>query len=154
MAQTVVPSPVGRLLVRSESNALTTLAWLADEADPVQDGDDHALREAARQLTAYFDRRLTRFDLPLRPAGSGFRQRVWGAIAAIPYGQTRAYGDLARTIGSAARAVGQACGHNPIPIIIPCHRVVDSTGRLTGYSGARGVTTKQFLLQLEGAALL
>jgi methylated-DNA-[protein]-cysteine S-methyltransferase len=147
-------SPVGRLILESEDNALISVGWV--ERDPAEDQPrpEPVLTDASRQLKAYFARRLTRFELPLRPRGSGFQQRVWGAIAAIPFGHTRAYGDLARVVGSAPRAVGQACGRNPIPIIIPCHRVVGSAGSLTGYSGAQGVTTKQFLLRLEGVALL
>jgi methylated-DNA-[protein]-cysteine S-methyltransferase len=154
MAQAIVTTPVGPLLLESSANALISLTWHGENAPPPTTENDPLLTDAARQIAAYFARRLTRFDLPLRPAGSGFQQRVWGAISAIPYGQTRAYGELARTVGSAARAVGQACGQNPLPILIPCHRVLDSTGGLTGYSGAEGVTTKEFLLRLEGATLL
>lgn len=154
MGLAFIDSPIGRLVLTSEDNALISLGWLADGLAESQPQPEPVLADAARQLNAYFARRLTRFELPLRPRGSGFQQRVWGAIAAIPFGHTRAYGDLARVVGSAPRAVGQACGHNQIPIIIPCHRVVGATGSLTGYSGANGVTTKQFLLRLEGVALL
>jgi methylated-DNA-[protein]-cysteine S-methyltransferase len=108
------------------------------------------LGEAARQLDAYFAGRLTRFDLALAPTGSPFEQLVWTAMRAIPYGETRCYGELAAAVGSAPRAVGRACGRNPIPIVIPCHRVLARTG-LGGYSGAGGLTTKRRLLMLEGA---
>ncbi|MBM3570893.1 MAG: methylated-DNA--[protein]-cysteine S-methyltransferase [Alphaproteobacteria bacterium] len=154
MGSLVVASPVGNLLLRSEHESLISLGWDANPAADSAPDPDRLLREAARQLKAYFARRLTRFDLQLRPQGSGFQQRVWGAIAAIPHGQTRQYGDLARMIGSVPRPVGQACGRNPIPIIIPCHRVLGAAGQLTGYSGAHGVTTKEFLLRLEGAVLI
>lgn len=107
------------------------------------------LAEAARQLEAYFAGRLTRFDLPLQPQGSAFEQRVWAAMQQIPYGETRCYGELAAAIHSAARAVGGACGRNPIPIVIPCHRVLAKTG-LGGYSGRGGCETKERLLALEG----
>lgn len=147
-------SPVGRLILESQDNALISVSWTAEGSAEFQPQPEPVLTDTERQLKAYFARRLTRFELPLRPRGSGFQQRVWGAIAAIPFGHTRTYGDLARVVGSAPRAVGQACGRNPIPIIIPCHRVVGSSGSLTGYSGADGVTTKQFLLRLEGVALL
>jgi methylated-DNA-[protein]-cysteine S-methyltransferase len=154
MGLAIVESPVGRLVLRSESNALISLDWLTGDLVDDQPQAEPVLNDAARQLKAYFAHRLTRFELPLRPRGSGFQQRVWGAIAAIPFGHTREYGDLARVVGSAPRAVGQACGRNPIPIIIPCHRVVGAAGKLTGYSGGAGVTTKQFLLRHEGVALL
>ncbi|MSP88743.1 MAG: methylated-DNA--[protein]-cysteine S-methyltransferase [Alphaproteobacteria bacterium] len=154
MGLAFIDSPIGRLILESEDNALISVSWMAEDPAESQPQPEPVLIDAARQLKAYFARRLTRFELPLRPRGSGFQQRVWGAIAAIPFGHTRAYGDLARVVGSAPRAVGQACGRNPIPIIIPCHRVVGSGGSLTGYSGANGVATKQFLLRLEGVALL
>ena len=110
------------------------------------------LAEAAAQLDAYFAGKLTRFDLPLAPSGSPFETRVWTAMQAIPYGETRVYGDLAELVGSAPRAVGRACGSNPIPIVIPCHRVLAKTG-LGGYSGAGGLATKRHLLALEGVAV-
>ena len=94
--------------------------------------------------------RCSDFDLPLAPAGTAFEGRVWAAMQAIPYGETRCYGDLAEATGSAPRAVGRACGKNPIPIVVPCHRVLAKTG-LGGYSGDGGLVTKQRLLALEGA---
>ena len=103
-----------------------------------------------RQLDAYFAGHLTRFDLPLAPSGSPFEVGVWTAMAEIPYGETRVYGELAASVGSAPRAVGRACGRNPIPIVIPCHRVLAKAG-LGGYSGSGGLATKRHLLALEGA---
>lgn len=141
-----VPSPVGQLTIEEEDGAVVAIRW----GDGVPSNGSPLLAEAARQLDAYFAGRLTEFDLPLAPAGSRFEQRVWAAMQTIPYGQTRCYGDLAHTVGSAPRAVGGACGKNPIPIVIPCHRVLAKTG-LGGYSGEGGLATKERLLLLEGA---
>ena len=143
-----IPSPVGRLTIDEEDDAIVSIRW-ADE--PAGNGSP-LLAEAARQLAAYFAGNLTRFDLPLAPAGSRFEARVWSAMQTIPYGETRCYGDLALAVGSAPRAVGRACGKNPIPIVIPCHRVL-AKGGLGGYSGEGGLATKQRLLALEGAQL-
>ncbi len=141
-----IPSPIGNLILAEEDDALVAIAW----GDGRAASNRPLLAEAARQLEAYFAGTLSEFDLSLRPAGSAFERRVWAAMRAIPYGQTRCYGELADTVGSAARAVGGACGRNPIPIVIPCHRVLAKTG-LGGYSGAGGLATKQTLLALEGA---
>ena len=108
-----------------------------------------ALREAIAQLNAYFSGRLSRFDLPLAPVGTPFQQDCWSALRAIPYGQTTSYGEIARRVGrpAAYRAVGAANGRNPIPIIIPCHRVIGADGSLTGFGG--GLSIKRHLLELE-----
>ena len=108
------------------------------------------LDAACRQLSAYFDGKLTEFELPLAPAGSRFQQRVYQAMLDIERGRTKTYGDLAQLVDGSAQAVGQACGANPIAIIIPCHRVVAANG-LGGYSGAGGIETKIELLRIEGA---
>jgi methylated-DNA-[protein]-cysteine S-methyltransferase len=105
--------------------------------------------EAVRQLEAYFNRELRDFDLPLAPAGTPYQHRVWAALRRIGYGQTRSYMDIAREIGSVARAVGQANGSNPIAILVPCHRVIGNSGKLTGYGG--GLDRKQYLLNLEAS---
>lgn len=144
--QLSVSSPVGMLTLTEENSALISIAW----GDAAGGNGSPLLVEAARQLDAYFAGDLSDFDLTLRPAGSAFEQRVWAAMQRIPYGKTQCYGDLAAAIGSAARAVGGACGRNPIPIVIPCHRVLAKTG-LGGYSGQGGLATKQTLLSLEGA---
>ena len=112
-------------------------------ATPVQ-------QEAAWQLTAYFAGELHDFDLPLAPDGTEHQKKVWAEMSRIPYGGLATYGDLAKAIGSAARAVGTACGKNPIPIIVPCHRVVATGGGIGGYSGRGGLDTKRALLHLEG----
>ncbi len=121
--------------------------------DARNDDTPPLLQEAARQLAAYFAGRLRRFELPLRPAGTPFEQRVWAALREIPYGQVRSYGAIAARIGSpkAARAVGRANHGNPLPIVIPCHRVIGASGALTGYGG--GLPIKEYLLRLEGYRL-
>jgi len=142
-----IDSPVGRLTVFATEDAIVSIAW----ADIPQSEPTAMLVEARRQLEAYFERRLTEFDLPLMPAGSPFQRRVWAAMQQIPHGQTRSYGELAMEVGSAPRAIGGACGHNPIPIVIPCHRVLGRNG-LGGYSGGAGLATKRRLLELERSA--
>ena len=118
-------------------------------APGAQDERHPLLREAARQLGAYFAGRLFRFDLPLEMIGTHFQKRVWRALLEIPYGETRSYGDIATRIGDpkAMRAVGAANGRNPIAIIVPCHRVIGAGGRLVGYGGGLGM--KRMLLDLE-----
>jgi len=141
-------SPVGPLTIEEKDDKIVAISWgngRAGNGSPLLD-------EAARQLQAYFDGKLSDFDLPVAPAGSSFEKRVWAAMQQIPYGETRCYGDLAEAIHSAPRAVGGACGKNPIPIVIPCHRVLAKSG-MGGYSGRGGLKTKQALLRLEGAAL-
>lgn len=141
-----VASPLGPLTLTAEHGAVTALDWgTADDSRP----GDPLLDEAAGQLDAYFTGRLQRFDLPLQPAGTAFQRRVWDLMLTIPYGQTWTYGTMARHLGSAARAVGGACGRNPIPIIIPCHRVVGGGNSPGGYSGQGGLVTKAHLLDLE-----
>lgn len=145
-----VPSPVGALTLFEQAGAITLLVWAA--GDRIRNARPTPLLAAAQsQLEAFFDGRLDRFHLPLAPDGSPFQQRVWQAISEIPTGQTETYGALARRIDSSARAVGGACGANPIPIIVPCHRVLGAGGRLGGYSGRGGLATKKRLLDLERA---
>ena len=151
MPRLAVESPLGRLTFFEEDGRLTALDWYgkrsAGEATPL-------LLEARRQLAAYFAGRRRDFDLPLAPAGSPFELRVWQLMSDIPYGETRTYGELARDLAAAPRAVGQACGRNPLPILIPCHRVLAADGRLGGYSGGQGAETQRRLLLLEGALLV
>lgn len=143
-------SPIGRLVVTGTAKAVTEVSWSDAMVESPAPGHS-PVAEAARQLGAYFQGRLRQFDIPMAPRGSVFQARVWGALSAIPYGETASYGDVARMIGSVARPVGMACGANPIPILIPCHRVIAANGRLTGYSGGDGITTKQLLLALENS---
>lgn len=148
-ASLTLASPVGWLTVFADPQALVALDWGRGEETGAP---PPLLAEAQRQLHAYFDGGLQRFDLPMDPAGSEFQRRVWFALADIPYGATETYGAVATRLGSAnARAVGTALGRNPLPILLPCHRVVASGGRPGGYSGAGGLETKQRLLVLEGA---
>ena len=146
----VMDSPVGHLRLDEESGFLT---GLNRTTDPLRAPDTPMLTEAVRQLEAYFDGTLTAFDLPLLTRGTAFQERCWAALREIPYGRTVSYGEQARRIGSpkASRAVGGANHHNPICIIIPCHRVVGSGGALTGYGG--GLDMKAWLLQHEQAVL-
>ncbi|MCW2245077.1 methylated-DNA-[protein]-cysteine S-methyltransferase [Azospirillum fermentarium] len=141
-----IDSPLGPLTITARDGAVTVLDW--GGGDGTVSGDP-LLDEAAAQLDAYFTGRLQRFDLPLQPAGTAFQRRVWDLMLTIPYGQTWTYGTMARHLGSAARAVGGACGRNPIPIIIPCHRVVGGGTSPGGYSGQGGLITKAHLLDLE-----
>lgn len=140
-------SPLGPLTVFEEEGALIALEW-GQAPEPAR---TPLLAAAKRQLDAYFDGGADGFDLPLAPAGTPFQKRVWAAMRAVPRGEVRTYGELARVVGSAARAVGLACAANPLPIIVPCHRIVGAGGRLGGYSGGDGVDTKIALLRLEGA---
>ena len=151
---TYMDSPIGPLRLMAHGDSLTELFLPPLPArDPAGERDDEAplLAEAKRQLEAYFNGRLTAFDLPLAPHGTTFQQRVWTELARIPYGVTISYGELARRIGhpDAARAVGLANGRNPIAIVVPCHRVIGADGRLTGYGG--GLPCKQALLQFEAS---
>ena len=149
-----VDSPVGRLAIEADHDNLTRLRW-TDEAERTAESiTSPVLREAARQLDLYFARRLTRFELPLDAHGTEFQRRVWAAMSEIPYGETATYGGLAAALGSGPRAVGMACGRNPIPIVVPCHRVLASGGREGGFSGGRGLPTKRQLLAIEGMVLL
>jgi methylated-DNA-[protein]-cysteine S-methyltransferase len=141
-----ISSPVGDLVLDEDGGAIVAIRW----SNETTGNGSPLLAEAARQLDAYFAGELSQFDLPLRPAGSAFERSVWDQMQKIRYGETRCYGDLASAIGSAPRAVGGACGKNPIPIVIPCHRVLSKAG-LGGYSGSGGLKTKQALLALEGA---
>src|SRR5215472_15401512 len=150
MPRLSVESPLGPLTLVAENDALVAVEWRGHKA--ADDATD-LLREAARQLAAYFAGTLKRFDLPLAPAGATFEHRVWELMAAIPYGETRRYGELAQQLGVEAQAIGEACGRNPVPIFVPCHRVVAANG-LGGYSGGKGIETKRRLLVHEGALLL
>jgi methylated-DNA-[protein]-cysteine S-methyltransferase len=144
------PSPVGNLTVSEDNGAIVAL----DFGRGMTQTRTALLDAAVAQLAAYFDGSLTRFDLPLNPHGTAFQKKVWHLMVAIPYGGTCAYADLARDLNSAPRAIGGACGANPIPVIIPCHRVLAAGGKLGGYSGGEGLDTKIALLRLEGALAL
>ena len=147
LPQLSLHSPIGDISVSEESGAVVAVDWgWGRDQDATS-----LLRRARDQLHAYFDGELTEFDLPLAPAGTPYQQRVWQALCAIPHGETRSYLDIAQIAGGSARSVGQANGRNPIPLIIPCHRVVATT-HLGGYSGGEGLATKRWLLALEARA--
>jgi methylated-DNA-[protein]-cysteine S-methyltransferase len=164
---TVVGSPIDDLLLTASDGHLRSV-WFSPHAerptpafaDAVErlgadrQDDEPVLVETARQLAAYFAGALVDFDLPLQPEGSEFQRSVWTALQAIPYGETWSYGEVAAAIGKgpqASRAVGLANGSNPIPIVIPCHRVIGADGTLTGFGG--GLPRKRYLLELEQPSL-
>jgi len=145
-----VDTSIGKLLIAGDHEAVHQIrfapaapehTWIESTTGPIQ--------EAARQLKEYFAGRRTDFDLPLAPQGTGFQKTVWQHLRDIPYGETISYGELARRVGNpkASRAVGAANGQNPIPIVIPCHRVIGSNGKMTGFGG--GIPVKEALLALE-----
>ncbi|ATG38625.1 putative methylated-DNA--protein-cysteine methyltransferase [Phaeobacter piscinae] len=148
MAEASLETPVGTLCVGEQDGAIVRLTW---QAAPAGVAGSALTAEALAQLRAYFAHELTAFDLPLAVAGSDFQRAVCAAMSAIPLGETRTYGEIAKDLGAAAQPVGNACGANPIPVIIPCHRVLGASG-LGGFSGAGGVETKVALLRHEGAA--
>ncbi|HEY0596595.1 methylated-DNA--[protein]-cysteine S-methyltransferase [Sphingopyxis sp.] len=148
-------SPVGELTLVAKDSGLVAILWENDKPDRVRLGavsekaDHPVLVETERQLGEYFAGERRTFDVPLSFSGSDFQRSVWSALLTIPFGETRSYGEIAHQVGkpSASRAVGAANGRNPISIIAPCHRVVGSTGKLTGFAG--GLEAKRFLLELE-----
>jgi methylated-DNA-[protein]-cysteine S-methyltransferase len=137
----------GRVTVTEEDGAVVGLAWGGDS----HDDDTPLLRQALLQLEAYFAGERQSFALPLAPRGNALQQAVWREMLAIPYGETRTYGEIAQAVDNLPQPVGQACGANPIPILIPCHRVVASGGGSGGFSAPGGLETKYSLLKLEGA---
>jgi methylated-DNA-[protein]-cysteine S-methyltransferase len=146
MPQLSLHTPLGDLTLSEEDGAIIALDWgrgRDQESTPL-------LLQAREQLQDYFDGKRREFTLPLSPQGTAFRRKVWAALCTIPAGQTRSYLDIAKQVGCPApRAIGQANGANPIPILIPCHRVVAADGTLGGYSGGEGAATKRYLLDLE-----
>ena len=145
-------TPLGGLRLHAQAGLLTAIDF---DAEPQrQRVEDPVLDEAERQLSEYFDGKRTEFDLPLASEGSEFQKKVWAELRRIPYGETATYGDIARRLGYEpviSRAVGVANASNPLPIVVPCHRVIGSDGKLTGYAG--GVARKQALLELEQPGL-
>ncbi len=153
---TIVDSPVGPLFLAADAQGLRAIEF-RDNRHPVlrgedwREGDSPLLRRAREQLDEYFAGHRRDFDLPLSPQGTAFQREVWTTLASIPYGGTISYAQLAARVGrpTAMRAVGAANGRNPLPIVLPCHRVIGADGSLTGFGG--GLPTKQYLLKLEGA---
>ena len=151
MASRAVDTPIGNLGLIGSDAGLSRVLW---SADALTEQSCAVLDDAASQLEAYFAGELVEFDLPLDLAGTEFQQQCWLALATIPYGQTVSYGEQARRLGlgpDAARAVGAANGQNPLPLVLPCHRVIGADGSLTGFGG--GLHLKRFLLEHEGALL-
>ncbi len=155
----MIDLPVGELKLVASDKGLAAILWGADDPDRVrlhplaEDPGNRFLVETERQLAAYFDGELKAFTVPLDFKGTEFQKSVWKALLTIPFGETRSYGDIARQIGKPAafRAVGAASGKNPISIIAPCHRVVGSTGKLTGFAG--GLAAKERLLGIESGGV-
>lgn len=153
--RTTIDSPVGTLTLVASDNGLVAVLWPDDAPGRVrlaaaEERADHPVLAAAGiQLAEYFAGARRSFDLPLAPSGSAFQRAVWAALAAIPHGETRSYADIARAIGrpTASRAVGAANGRNPLSIVVPCHRVIGTSGKLTGFAG--GLAAKQQLLAHE-----
>jgi methylated-DNA-[protein]-cysteine S-methyltransferase len=151
----IIDSPVGKLKLVASDKGLAAILWENDNprrvrlGELVEDGLHPVLRETERQLNEYFEGKRTSFSLALDMRGTRFQKDVWEALLAIPFGETRSYGQLAKQLGNpkATRAVGAANGRNPISIVVPCHRVIGSSGRLTGFAG--GLNTKAHLLELE-----
>jgi methylated-DNA-[protein]-cysteine S-methyltransferase len=147
-----IDSPVGRLALEAEGDALTGLRW-ATEDERSRGKSAPVLNDAARQLDRYFKGKLRRFDLKIAPHGTDYQKRVWAAMRKIAFGKIATYGGIAMTLDSGPRAVGMACGANPMVIITPCHRVLASGGAIGGYGGVQGVAIKRKLLAIEGVVL-
>lgn len=153
---THIDSPVGPLLLAGSDSGLRAIEFDASRHSVPRgagwaEGTHCVLDLVSAQLREYFEGRRTAFEVPLAPEGTPFQQQVWRTLATIPYGRTISYGELAARVGRphASRAVGAANGRNPLPIVLPCHRVIGANGALTGFGG--GLPTKRFLLQLEAA---
>ena len=152
---TKMKSPVGNITLVADKQYLCAIYWKNQKVDKKKFPDierkdgNKVLRSTVKQLNNYFAGKTQKFDIPLRPVGTDFQEQVWKALRSINYGKTLSYGDIAKKIGNpkAVRAVGAAIGKNPLSIIVPCHRVIGSNGKLTGFAG--GLKTKEFLLDLE-----
>lgn len=146
MATASLQTEIGWIEVSADHDAITHLYWRGTQPARLQ--SSALVKEAVKQLGAYFEKRLTQFDLPISADGTGFAKDVWDVMLSIPYGETLTYGEVATRLNAPAQAVGQACGQNPIAIVIPCHRII-GTNWLGGYSSELGVNAKQYLLDLE-----
>lgn len=149
MAQLSLHSPIGDLTVTEENGKIISLDW--GWVPENWQSSTPLLEQAVDQLNRYFDGEIGDFDLPLDPPGTEFQKKVWAEMLKIPAGKTKSYGEVAKILGSAAQPVGTACGANPIPVIIPCHRILAAGGKMGGYSGDGGLETKEALLRLEKA---
>ena len=147
---TVIDSPIGELRIVEDQGSITAIDFSPFDTGPGRDDSNPVLREAAKQLSEYFAGQRSEFTLPLAPKGTEFQKRVWAELVKVGHGETVSYGEIAHRLGmtnAASRAVGSANGSNPIPIVVPCHRVIGANGKLTGYAG--GLDRKRILLDLE-----
>jgi len=145
MPELTINSPLGPLTLVEHNGAITNLLWRKSRSYT----RTHLLSTAQDQLDNYFAGKLRTFSVPLNVGGTKFQQAVCKRITEIPYGRTATYGEISKLLNSSPRAIGNACGKNPLPIIIPCHRIIGANGALTGYTGRRGINAKAFLLKLE-----
>lgn len=146
----VFESPVGNLLLTEQDEKILSLVWTKKTASTPKSS---TLRKTKRWLTSYFCKNFIPINFSLGLEGTKLQKNTWKSIYNIPFSQTTTYGQLAKIIGTSPRAIGRICGSNPIPIIIPCHRVLSSNGTMGGYSGGKGITTKQKLLKLENSLI-
>lgn len=153
MITSTIRTPIGPLRLDASEGALVRLSWIRGPSDyaPEDFPSDPLIAAASAQLQAYFAGQLTDFSFPLRPRGTPFQRCIWALLRTIPFGTTQSYAALAARADTAPRAAAAACAANPIPIVVPCHRVIAASGALSGYSGGDGVATKQHLLNLEQA---
>ena len=147
MTETVVSTPVGFLSLREEDGAVVEVRWGA--ATRTGDSGSPVLTRARRWIEDYFSGRFRPVDFPLHPGGTPFQRKVWRVLTHIAPGKTASYGDVANTLGTSPRAVGNACAANPLPLVVPCHRILAGGGGLGGYSGGHGLSTKRALLDHE-----
>lgn len=140
---------IGKISIVENGTAITKICFISKDELNIEGNETELLRKAIKQLGEFFEGERNCFDLPLAPKGTEFQRKVWSALQEIPFGETRSYGEIAKIVGNekAARAVGMANNKNPIPIIIPCHRVVGANGKLVGYAG--GLNVKEKLLEIE-----
>lgn len=151
----IIDSPIGRIAIIGDDEAIDRLEIARDGVLSTDDQEIRStavLERAAAQLREYFEGSRASFDVPVRLRGTQFQRSVWQQLQEIPFGEVRGYGDLGRALGhaTAGRAVGGAVGANPVPLLVPCHRVLGTAGRITGYSAGNGITTKAWLLEHEG----
>lgn len=151
MSSSIVDSPLGSIFIEESDDHIQQIRFLEEGESPETSEEDHILqKECKQQLKAYFDSKLQKFDLPLHFKGTEFQNKVWKKLIEIPFGKTLSYGELSKNLGDPnyVRAVGNANGKNPIALVVPCHRVIGSTGNLVGYAG--GLGRKKWLLDFEG----
>jgi len=144
----IIASPIGAISISASADALQSIAMVG-QMEPTGPTDHPLLQEAERQLHAYFAHDIKQFDLPLEPASTKRGNELRAAVVAIPYGEAASYGEVARRADSGPRAIGRVCSHNPLAIIVPCHRVIAAGGKIGYYSGGEGIPTKQYLLMHE-----